>query len=70
MQYLDIIIVGLIVVGASFYLYKTFFAKKKDSSGCGCGTTDCRVPKAKITGQNLTPRESDKSVASTNLKNQ
>jgi hypothetical protein len=49
MQTLDIIIVGLIVLGASIYLYQTFFAKKQGSSSCGCGTTDCKVPKAKIT---------------------
>ncbi|GEM_PF-713386 len=70
MQYLDILIVGLIVLGAAYYLHRIFFAKKKDSSSCGCGTADCKVPKAKIKGHNLAPRESDKSVASTELKNQ
>lgn len=48
-QYFEIAIVGLIQLGAALYLCKTFRPKKKDSSGgCGCGTTDCKVPKPKI----------------------
>jgi hypothetical protein len=48
MKYLEIILVGLILLGAVFYLHKTFFLKKKSGSSCGCGTSDCKVPKATI----------------------
>ena len=48
MKYLEIILVGLILLGAVFYLHKTFFPKKKSGSSCGCGTSECKVPKATI----------------------
>ncbi len=48
MKYLEIILVGLIVFGAVFYLYQTFFPKKKGGSSCGCGTSECKVPKVTI----------------------
>ena len=48
MQIVEIIIVGLIVLGAAAYLYKTFKPKSKSGGGCGCSTTDCKVPKPKI----------------------
>jgi hypothetical protein len=48
MKYLEIILVGLIVFGAAFYLYQTFFSKKKGGSSCGCGTSECKVPKVTI----------------------
>lgn len=55
MKYLEIIIVGLILLGAVFYLHKTFFPKKKGGSSCGCGTSDCKVPKATIETDNKQP---------------
>ncbi len=48
MKYLEIILVGLIVIGAVYYLYKTFFPNKKGGSNCGCGTSECKLPKATI----------------------
>jgi hypothetical protein len=48
MKYLEIILVGLIVFGAVFYLYQTFFPKKKGGSSCGCGTSECKVLKVTI----------------------
>lgn len=48
MKYFEIILVGLILMGAVFYLYRTFFPKEKGGPSCGCGTSDCKVPKAKI----------------------
>jgi hypothetical protein len=48
MKYLEIILVGAILLGAVFYLHKTLFPKKKGGSSCGCSTSDCKVPKAKI----------------------
>jgi hypothetical protein len=48
MKTVEIIIVGLIVLGAALYLYKTFKPKPKGSGGCGCGTVDCKVPKPTI----------------------
>lgn len=48
MKYLEIILVGLILMGAVFYLHKTFFPKKKGGSSCGCGTSVCKLPKATI----------------------
>ncbi len=47
MQIVDILVVALLVLGASAYLYKTF-KPKSTSSGCGCTTMDCKVPKPKI----------------------
>ena len=47
MKTVEIIIVGLIVLGAALYLYTTFKPKPK-GGGCGCGTVDCKVPKPKI----------------------
>ena len=55
MKYLEIILVGLILLGAVFYLHKTFFLKKKSGSSCGCGTSDCKVPKATIETNKQTP---------------
>ncbi|CAA6693266.1 MULTISPECIES: FeoB-associated Cys-rich membrane protein [unclassified Lentimonas] len=43
MKYLEIIVVGLILVGALIYLQKTFFPKKKGGSSCGCSTKDCQA---------------------------
>lgn len=48
MKYFEIILVGLILSVAVYYLHKTFFPKKKGGPSCGCGTTDCKVPKPKI----------------------
>jgi hypothetical protein len=49
MDYLETIVVGLILLCAALYLHRTFSPKKKGGSGgCGCGTTDCKVPKVKI----------------------
>jgi hypothetical protein len=48
MKYIEIILVALILSGAVLYLHKTFFPKKKGGKSCGCGTTNCKVPKAKI----------------------
>jgi hypothetical protein len=48
MKYLEIILVGLILMGAVLYLHKTFFPKKKGGSSCGCGTSVCKLPKATI----------------------
>jgi|TARA_B110000093_G_C12951921_1_gene403031 hypothetical protein len=55
MNYLEIILVGLIVFGAAFYLYQTFFPKKKGGSSCGCGTSECKVPKVTIDMIKKTP---------------
>ncbi|MDG1243018.1 MAG: FeoB-associated Cys-rich membrane protein [Opitutae bacterium] len=46
MKYLEIIVLGLILIGAVFYLHKTFFPKKK--GGCGCDTSECKAPKVTI----------------------
>ena len=48
METVEIIIVALIILGALVYLYRTFRPNKKGSGGCGCGATDCKVPKPKI----------------------
>jgi hypothetical protein len=48
MKYFEIILVGLILLGAVFYLHRTFFPKKKGGPSCGCAASDCKVPKAKI----------------------
>lgn len=48
MQSVEYIIVGLIILGALIYLYKTFKPKANKGGGCGCGTVDCKVPKPKI----------------------
>jgi hypothetical protein len=55
MKYLEIILVGFILIGAVYYLHKTFFPKKKGSSSCGCGTSECKVPKATIETNKQTP---------------
>ena len=55
MKYLEIILVGLILMGAVFYLHKTFFSKKKGGSSCDCGTSECKVPKATIETNKQTP---------------
>ncbi len=47
MQTVETIIVGLILLGAALYLYKTF-KPKPNGGGCSCGTVDCKVPKPKI----------------------
>lgn len=49
MKTIEIIIVTLIVLAALIYLYRTFKPKSGKGGGCGCGTVDCKVPKAKIT---------------------
>ncbi|MGJ8649728.1 MAG: FeoB-associated Cys-rich membrane protein [Opitutaceae bacterium] len=48
MKTIEFIIVGLILLGALFYLYTVFKPKNKSGGGCGCDTTDCKVPKPKI----------------------
>lgn len=51
MRILDTVIVALILLGAALYLYAVFRPKKKDGPGCGCGTVDCKVPKANLQKQ-------------------
>jgi len=59
MKILETILVSLIVIGALAYLYRTFKPKKNGKGGCGCGTTDCKVPKTKIqrTKESSEPKE-------------
>jgi len=49
MKYFETILVGLMLLAAVFYLHRTFFPKKKNDSNCGCGTSDCQVPKPRVT---------------------
>jgi hypothetical protein len=49
MKTIEIIIVGLLITGALIYLYRAFKPKPGKGGNCGCGTTECKVPKVKIT---------------------
>lgn len=48
MKTFEIILVALLVLSALAYLYKRFKAKGKSGGGCGCRSTDCKVPKPRI----------------------
>lgn len=48
MALIETILVGLIIFGAVLYLYQTFKPKKGKGRSCGCGTSNCKVPKATI----------------------
>ena len=41
---LEYIVVGLVLALAVTYLFKAFRPKSKQG-GCGCGSTNCKVPK-------------------------
>ena len=47
---LEYIIVALIMALALIYLVKAFWPKSKQG-GCGCGSTNCKVPKPKLSKQ-------------------
>jgi hypothetical protein len=47
MNWLDFILVSLLVAAASAYLVKAFWPKGHNA-GCGCSRLDCKVPKAKL----------------------
>ncbi len=47
MNWLDIIFVALCLIAATLYLAKAF-NPKRNKGGCGCGTVNCKVPKAKL----------------------
>lgn len=55
MQWLDRILVALILIGAAVYLYHSFKPKGKKGSGCGCSQSDCKVPKPKLDRQRKEP---------------
>jgi hypothetical protein len=44
MQFLDKVLVVLVLLGALAFLYRIFRRKKK-SGGCGCGTEQCPTRK-------------------------
>lgn len=44
---IEYIVVALILALAVTYLVKAFRPKSKQG-GCGCGTTNCKVPKPKL----------------------
>lgn len=49
MNYLEAIVVGLILALAVIYLVRAFLPKKQ--SACGCGASACKVPKVKLRAQ-------------------
>jgi hypothetical protein len=48
MKWFDTLTVALILIGAVLYLYRTFKPKKNKGSSCGCGESNCKVPKPKL----------------------
>lgn len=46
MQYLDSIIVALVILAALRYLYSSLKPKTSPGGNCGCGKHVCPVPKA------------------------
>jgi len=44
---LEYSIVALVLALALIYLVKAFWPKSKQA-GCGCGSTNCKVPKPKL----------------------
>ncbi|WP_158279939.1 FeoB-associated Cys-rich membrane protein [Coraliomargarita sinensis] len=44
MQFIEYFIVALVLALALGYLVKTFWPKSQQT-GCGCGNTNCKVPK-------------------------
>lgn len=49
MNWLDGIVVTVILLGALGYLLKAFWPRSgKGNCGCGCGSVDCKVPKPKF----------------------
>lgn len=48
MNWPDILLVALALFAATLYLVKAFWPKPGRSSGCGCGSVDCKVPKPNL----------------------
>lgn len=38
---MDTVLVGVIVAGAAWYVFRKFFGKKAGSCGCGCSGGSC-----------------------------